>query len=446
MADYSRTPSTASPASAPLTRAVEPSPGKRTLTEQVSPGPVQQRSTGDAVGAHPATTTGDPPPVQRVARGGATQDVHAAAAQGIQGPATSLPHAGQIQASFGRHDVNAVQAHVGGPAAEATSAMGAEAYATGNHVAFGGAPDLHTAAHEAAHVVQQRAGVQLKGGVGEVGDSHEQHADAVADKVVRGESAEGLLDHYAAVGAGDKRQKKGAGGPAGAQAAGPAVAPSGSAARDGDAEEASAPTAEGPIQLIKRTVSGKAPVIIDINGLDDNGCREHLQRIGRITALHPQGDDSEYQYDPGDRDAIKGRQTALLEARRVALVNALAAQLAGLGTAADHHVQPPWAGKNPASVEGPEVAGGNVQPVEATIVAAWTAFLGAGPYSHKHPRTGVVDATRLVSADGQRSIRYGNHERGSNAANHHFHQETWVYNSGANTVTVNNTMRRASVK
>jgi hypothetical protein len=51
--------------------------------------------------------------------------------------------------------------------------MGAEAFATGDQVAFGAAPDLHTAAHEAAHVVQQRQGVQLKGGVGEVGDAYE---------------------------------------------------------------------------------------------------------------------------------------------------------------------------------------------------------------------------------------------------------------------------------
>jgi hypothetical protein len=28
----------------------------------------------------------------------------------------------------------------------------------------------------------------------------------------------------------------------------------------------------------------------------------------------------------------------------------------------------------------------------------------------------------------------------------HFHQETWVYDAGTNTVTVNNTMRRASVR
>jgi hypothetical protein len=60
-------------------------------------------------------------------------------------------------------------------------------------VAFRWTPDLFTSAHEAAHVVQQRAGVQLRGGIGEVGDPFEQHADAVAERVVRGESAEHLL-------------------------------------------------------------------------------------------------------------------------------------------------------------------------------------------------------------------------------------------------------------
>ena len=56
------------------------------------------------------------------------------------------------------------------------------------------APDLHTAAHEAAHVVQQRAGVQLKSIDGGASDPYEQHADAVADAVVAGRSAESLLD------------------------------------------------------------------------------------------------------------------------------------------------------------------------------------------------------------------------------------------------------------
>jgi hypothetical protein len=104
-----------------------------------------------------------------------------------------LPHAGQIQQLFGRHDISNIQAHTDAPAAAGARAMGAEAYATGNHVAFAAQPDLHTAAHEAAHVVQQRAGVQLKGGVGAVGDPYERNADAVADRVVQGKSAEDLL-------------------------------------------------------------------------------------------------------------------------------------------------------------------------------------------------------------------------------------------------------------
>ena len=36
--------------------------------------------------------------------------------------------------------------------------------------------------------------MQLKGGIGEVGDQYERHADAVAEVVVRGESAQPLLD------------------------------------------------------------------------------------------------------------------------------------------------------------------------------------------------------------------------------------------------------------
>ena len=40
-----------------------------------------------------------------------------------------------------------------GPDQESTAAMGAKAYATGNHVVFGDNPDLHTVAHEVAHRV-----------------------------------------------------------------------------------------------------------------------------------------------------------------------------------------------------------------------------------------------------------------------------------------------------
>lgn len=121
------------------------------------------------------------------------------AEQGVSGSGGALPFADKISASFGRHAgaIGDVKAHVGGEASKAASAIGAQAYATGNSVAFANSPDLHTAAHEAAHVVQQRAGVHLKGGVGKAGDAYEMNADAVADRVVQGKSAEDLLDPYA---------------------------------------------------------------------------------------------------------------------------------------------------------------------------------------------------------------------------------------------------------
>lgn len=71
--------------------------------------------------------------------------------------------------------------------------MNAEAFATGSDVAFRRGPSLRTAAHEAAHVIQQRRGAAPSGGVGRAGDALERHADRVASKVVAGESAEKTL-------------------------------------------------------------------------------------------------------------------------------------------------------------------------------------------------------------------------------------------------------------
>jgi hypothetical protein len=126
---------------------------------------------------------------------GATADagtIKSAAAAGFSGASTSLPHQDKIEQSLGV-DLSHVKAYVGGPAEQANKSMGASAYASGDKVAFKAAPDLHTAAHEAAHVIQQAAGVSLQGGVGKAGDQYEQHADAVADRVVSGASAIDLV-------------------------------------------------------------------------------------------------------------------------------------------------------------------------------------------------------------------------------------------------------------
>lgn len=134
-------------------------------------------------------------PVQREG-GGARQSpegVRAAAAEGVRGSGGALPHLDRISAAFGGHDVSGVSAHVGGTARAASREIGASAYAMGESVAFGETPGLHTAAHEAAHVVQQRQGVSVAGGVGKAGDGYERQADAVADRVVAGKSATDLL-------------------------------------------------------------------------------------------------------------------------------------------------------------------------------------------------------------------------------------------------------------
>lgn len=176
-------------------------PGKRTLTAGL---PVQRKA---VPAAPPVASTAplvvaddDPfgmhllPTVQRKEYGAAGGDLHAAATQGVAGPAHALPHLETIQRLFGPdHDVSGIRAHTDGAARQASAELGAVGYATGNDVAFAGAPDLHLAAHEAAHVVQQRAGVQLAGGFGAADDVHELHADRVADAVVAGQSAAPLL-------------------------------------------------------------------------------------------------------------------------------------------------------------------------------------------------------------------------------------------------------------
>jgi len=158
-----------------------PSPGKQTRVEAAAA--VQRGATGlDAPG---------------------DSSVHAAAQRGTATPTTALPHGDQIQKLFGRHDISGIQAHTGGAAAASARDVGAEAYATGNHVVLGDkGGDLFTVAHETAHVVQQRGGVQLKGGVGDKGDAYERYVDEVASHVVQGKSVEGLFDRYVGSGGG----------------------------------------------------------------------------------------------------------------------------------------------------------------------------------------------------------------------------------------------------
>jgi hypothetical protein len=171
-------PPTATPETAARVVATPASPLPYANTIERAFGPVAGTSV-----QRRATTAGSP-----------LTSVHEAAARGVATPTSPLPYANTLDRVFGRHNVASIQAHQGPEAAASAQAIGAQAYTTGNHVVLGASPDLHTVAHEAAHVVQQRGGVQLKGGVGEAGDTYERHADAVADAVVAGRSAAPLLD------------------------------------------------------------------------------------------------------------------------------------------------------------------------------------------------------------------------------------------------------------
>ncbi len=120
--------------------------------------------------------------------------IRSVAKSGFKGNPGTYPFRQKIQAAFGSHDISNVKTFSDASAKQANTRLGALAYASREKVAFRGYPDLHTAAHEAAHIIQQRQGVRLKDGTGRKGDPYERHADAVADRVVQGKSVQSLLN------------------------------------------------------------------------------------------------------------------------------------------------------------------------------------------------------------------------------------------------------------
>lgn len=139
-----------------------------------------------------AKNQGEPGVDSRAQPPGANTDVQAAR-RGFSESSRPLPYGEEIQKSFGHHGIANTPAFIGGAAAESCEELEAHAYSSDGSVAFKKSPDLHTAAHEAAHVVQQRAGVSpSREGTRE----YEDHANAVADAVASGASAEPLLDRF----------------------------------------------------------------------------------------------------------------------------------------------------------------------------------------------------------------------------------------------------------
>jgi hypothetical protein len=165
-----------------------PAPGHLTLTSRLAP---VQRKEAAAPALDPFA-------------------IHLVAEDGVAGASSPLPYHDELRASFGRHGgaLDGARAQIGGPAADASAAIGAQAYATGDRVAFASAPDRALAGHEAAHVVQQRAGVARKATLSAASDPFEEHADHVGAAFARGESVEPLLDRMPAGAASGAVQRK----------------------------------------------------------------------------------------------------------------------------------------------------------------------------------------------------------------------------------------------
>ena len=118
---------------------------------------------------------------------------------GVRGAGRPMTHLDTIQRAFGHHDVSRMREYTGRTAQEALTTLGAEGFSSNGCMAFAGhtGPVYPGGPMRRPMVWQQAAfngGLRLKGGIGEPGDKYERHADAVAEKVVSEESAEGILD------------------------------------------------------------------------------------------------------------------------------------------------------------------------------------------------------------------------------------------------------------
>ena len=210
------------------------------------------------------------------------------AAAGLRGRKEKLPFKDQIQKSFGKHKLGDIDVFKDDGAKKAAQEIGAKAYAMGNKIAFAGSPDLHTAAHEATHVIQQRAGI--KGG-----GKWETHADKVADAVVAGKSAEPLLDEVSGGASPDKYFKQGVG--------------------DGDVQKKASDTGKDFLksgyfkqQASKDALAGELKAGVEGEIAEDKEKLPDVEEtMGPTTADTPSDEQTESPNDPGDpTDGVEG--------------------------------------------------------------------------------------------------------------------------------------------
>jgi hypothetical protein len=122
---------------------------------------------------------------RQFAPGGA--DTRARGEAGVAGSGAEVPHRAALEQAIGA-DFGGVRAHTGPEAQQACVALGAEAYALGDDIAFlDEQPAPEVVAHELAHTMQQggAATVQPRAEGGPATEAEAQ-ADAVADHVAHG--------------------------------------------------------------------------------------------------------------------------------------------------------------------------------------------------------------------------------------------------------------------
>jgi len=155
-----------------------------------------------------------------------------------------------------------------------------------------------------------------------------------------------------------------------------------------------------------------------------------------------------YALDPGQMVAdfvtgvvigefLDGIMAAIQNKLRSIFANNDAAMREALGSGSNTHVP----SANTQVVRHPEIKSPN-QVKMSDVTNYWDDYLGSNQ-TNIHPRTGLVDNDRIFSADGTKSIRFGNHEMDSmGTTKFHFHLEEWKYDPVNDVMEYFNTLVR----
>ena len=155
-----------------------------------------------------------------------------------------------------------------------------------------------------------------------------------------------------------------------------------------------------------------------------------------------------YAFDPGQMVAdfvtgvvigefLDGIMAAIQNKLRSIFANNDATMREALGSGSNTHVP----SANTQVVRHPEIKSPN-QVKMSDVTNYWDDYLGSNQ-TNIHPRTGLVDNDRIFSADGTKSIRFGNHEMDSmGTTKFHFHLEEWKYDPVNDVMEYFNTLVR----